>query len=230
MDRPRHLLYALGVGAGTDDLAFTTENSHDIPQQVLPTYAVIACTGFAAAAGKIGSFNFAMLLHGSQEIRLFEPLPAAGKLSVVGEVADIQDKGEGKNAVVMLKATGTDPDTGKVVAETMSTAVIRGEGGFGGQPGQRPAAPEIPDREPDSRIALPDPRGPGPDLPAVRRPQPAAQRSVVRARARRLSHADPARAVHLRGRRARAGQRPRRRRRDEGHRDRVAVHLAGLPG
>ena len=148
------MLYALGVGAGTGDLAFTTENSHDIPQQVLPTYAVIACTGFAAA-GKIGSFNFAMLLHGSQEIRLFEPLPAAGRLSVVGEVADIQDKGEGKNAVVMLKATGTDPDTGKVVAETMSTAVIRGEGGFGGQPGQRPAAPEIPEREPDSRIALP---------------------------------------------------------------------------
>ncbi|HJT92086.1 MAG TPA: dehydrogenase, partial [Mycobacterium sp.] len=31
------LLYALGVGAGIDDLAFTTENSHDIEQQVLPT-------------------------------------------------------------------------------------------------------------------------------------------------------------------------------------------------
>ena len=43
------LLYALGVGAGLDDLAFTTENSHDIPQQVLPTYAVIACPPFAAA-------------------------------------------------------------------------------------------------------------------------------------------------------------------------------------
>ena len=75
------LLYALGVGAGVDDLAFTTENSHDIEQQVLPTYAVIACLPFAAAA-KIGTFNFAMLLHGSQGIRLYEPLPPAGKLSV----------------------------------------------------------------------------------------------------------------------------------------------------
>jgi acyl dehydratase len=147
------LLYALGVGAGTSDLALTTENSHDIEQRVLPTYAVIACSGFAAAAN-IGTFNFAMLLHGSQEIRVFAPLPPAGKLSVVGEVADIQDKGEGKNAVVMLKATGTDPD-GKVVAETLTTAVIRGGGGFGGQPGQRPAAPEIPEREPDSLVALP---------------------------------------------------------------------------
>ena len=148
------LLYALGVGAGIDDLAFTTENSHDVPQQVLPTYAVIACLPFAAAA-KIGSFNFAMLLHGSQGIRLFKPLPPAGRLSVVAEVADIQDKGEGKNAIVMLKATGTNPDTGEKVAETFTTAVIRGEGGFGGQPGQRPAAPEIPEREPDARIALP---------------------------------------------------------------------------
>ena len=47
------LLYALGVGAGTEDLSFTTENSHDIPQQVLPTYAVICCPAFGAA-GKIG--------------------------------------------------------------------------------------------------------------------------------------------------------------------------------
>ena len=37
----------------------------------------------------------------------------------------------------------------------MSTAVIRGEGGFGGQPGERPAAPEIPGRAPDAQIALP---------------------------------------------------------------------------
>ena len=93
------LLYALGVGAGTEDLAFTTENSHDIAQQVLPTYAVIACPAFAAAA-KIGNFNLAMLLHGSQEIRLHAPLPPAGKLNVSSEVADIQDKGEGKNAIV----------------------------------------------------------------------------------------------------------------------------------
>lgn len=148
------LLYAIGVGAGTDDLAFTTENSHEIEQQVLPTYAVIACSAFPAAL-KIGTFNFSMLLHGSQEIRLHRPLPPAGKLTVVSEVADIQDKGEGKNAVVMLKGTGTDPASGEVVAETLTTVVIRGEGGFGGQPGQRPAAPQIPDREPDAQVALP---------------------------------------------------------------------------
>ena len=148
------MLYALGVGAGTGDLAFTTENSHDIAQQVLPTFAVICCMGFGAA-GLVGSFNAGMLLHGSQEIRLSAPLPATGSLSVVAEVADIQDKGEGKNGIIILRARGSDPDTGAQVAETLTTLVIRGAGGFGGQPGQRPAAPEFPDREPDARIALP---------------------------------------------------------------------------
>jgi acyl dehydratase len=147
------LLYALGVGAGTQELAFTTENSHDIEQQVLPTYAVIACPAWGAAA-EVGSFNWAMLLHGSQQIRLYKPLPPAGKLSVSSEVFDIQDKGEGKNAILMLKGTGTDPDTGELIAETVSTAVIRGEGGFGGQQGERPVAPTYPDREPDSKVAL----------------------------------------------------------------------------
>ena len=147
------LLYALGVGAGTGDLAFTTENSHDIPQQVLPTFAVICCTGFAASP-LVGSFNWGKLLHGSQEIRLSAPLPAAGALSVVAEVADIQDKGEGKNAIIMLRARGSDPATGEQIAKTLTTLVIRGDGGFGGQPGQRAAAPEFPDREPDARVAL----------------------------------------------------------------------------
>src|ERR1700755_963540 len=148
------LLYALGVGAGLDDLAFTTENSHDIPQQVLPTYAVICTPAFGAAA-KIGTFNFALLLHGSQSIRLHAPLPPKGKLSVVSEVADLQDKGEGKNAIVVLRGRGTDPDSGQLIAETLTTLVLRGEGGFGGQPGQRRVAPEIPDRDPDARVALP---------------------------------------------------------------------------
>jgi acyl dehydratase len=147
------MLYALGVGAGTEDLAFTTENSHDIAQQVLPTYAVIACPAFGAI-GKVGSFNFGMLLHGSQQIRLFAPLAPAGRLNVVSDVADIQDKGEGKNAVIVLRGRGSDPDTSKLIAETLTTLVIRKAGGFGGVPGQRPVAPAVPDREPDSRVAL----------------------------------------------------------------------------
>ncbi|MGZ0192150.1 MAG: enoyl-CoA hydratase, partial [Acidimicrobiales bacterium] len=35
------LLYAVGIGAGHDDLAFTTENSNDITQLVYPTFPVV---------------------------------------------------------------------------------------------------------------------------------------------------------------------------------------------
>ena len=47
---------------------------------------------------------------------------------MVTEVADIQDKGEGKNAIVMLRGRGTDPDSGTLIAETLTTA---------GHPGRR---------------------------------------------------------------------------------------------
>jgi len=146
------LLYAIGVGAGLDELAFTTENSHDTAQRVLPTYGVIAC-GRADVLGKIGDINWGKLLHGSQGVRLHKPLPPAGELAVTSEIADIQDKGEGKNAIIMVATKGTDPATGELIAETSATLVVRGAGGFGGQPGLSPSRVAFPDREPDSRTA-----------------------------------------------------------------------------
>ncbi|HUQ39285.1 MAG TPA: enoyl-CoA hydratase, partial [Acidimicrobiales bacterium] len=77
------LLYAVGVGAGGIDplgeLEFTTENSRDITQKVLPTFAVIIGGGGAGFA-KIGSFNPAMLVHGEQAITLNGPIPVEGKV------------------------------------------------------------------------------------------------------------------------------------------------------
>jgi len=146
------LLYAIGVGAGLDELPFTTENSHDTPQRVLPTYGVIAC-GRVDVLAKAGDINWGRLVHGSQSVRLHTPLPPAGELAVISEIVDIQDKGEGKNAIITVATRGTDPGTGQLVAETSSTLVVRGAGGFGGQPGQSPARVAYPDQEPDVRTA-----------------------------------------------------------------------------
>ncbi|MEN8159043.1 MAG: hypothetical protein ABFS41_03115, partial [Myxococcota bacterium] len=55
------LLYALGVGAGCDELAFTTENTKDTPQRVLPTMAVILGGG-GVPFDKLGTFNPALML------------------------------------------------------------------------------------------------------------------------------------------------------------------------
>lgn len=145
------MLYALGVGADSSTLAFVTENSHDLPQRVLPTFGVIACDANPAVS-LVGKVNFGLLVHGAQSVRLLRPLPPAGSLDVTSTVTDIQDKGEGKNAIVTLTGRGVDPDSGDLVVETTSTLVIRKSGGFGGQPGQSPEPVGIPDRAPDAEV------------------------------------------------------------------------------
>ena len=70
------LLYALGVGAGLDDLSFTTENSHESTSRCYRRTRRFAARRSARPARS--DRNWAMLLHGSQGIRLHAPLPAAG--------------------------------------------------------------------------------------------------------------------------------------------------------
>jgi hypothetical protein len=41
-DSKDRLLYAMGVGAGTDQLAFIAENTVSLPHSVWPTFAVTA--------------------------------------------------------------------------------------------------------------------------------------------------------------------------------------------
>lgn len=150
------ILYALGVGAGVDDptgdeLAFTTENSHDVDLVVLPTFAVIV-----GAGGRIdmGTFNPAMLVHGEQDIELFGPLPASGRVSVTRRLEGIYDKGSG--ALVVSQSSAVDPETGRVRFTSRSSAFIRGEGGFGGSRGPSGgAAHEVPEREPDTVLSYP---------------------------------------------------------------------------
>ena len=76
-------MYAIGVGAGLDELAFTTENTKDTPQRVLPTMAVVVGMG-GLPFDKIGSFNPAMLLHGGQKIELFGEIPVEGEIESTG--------------------------------------------------------------------------------------------------------------------------------------------------
>ena len=141
------ILYALGVGAGLDELAFTTENTSDTPQRVLPTTAVVLGAGGFGAMATIGTFNPAMLVHGEQSIELFGEIPVEGRVSTVGEIVGIYDKGKG--AVVVSESTSTDVATGEVLFKSRMSAFIRGEGGFGGDRGPSGGQNAAPDRDPD---------------------------------------------------------------------------------
>jgi acyl dehydratase len=142
------LLYALGVGAGIDELQFTTENTRDLPQRVLPTFAVIVGGG-GVPRDKVGSFNPALMVHGEQGIELFDEIPASGEIESVGEVTGIWDKGNA--AVLEFTSESKDAATGKPLLRTRMTLFCRGEGGWGGDRGPSVKV-EYPDRKPDHEV------------------------------------------------------------------------------
>jgi acyl dehydratase len=154
------LLYALGVGAGVSDptgfeLEFTTENSADVKQQAFPTMpVVIGPKGGGGGSGgnpfsKIGTFDWAMLVHGEQSVTLHQPLPPEGTAMMVNKVAAMYDKG--KAAIVVLENNATD-SSGKPLFSTTMSAFIRGEGGWGGDRGPSGPRNVAPERAPDEVV------------------------------------------------------------------------------
>ncbi|OPG12688.1 MaoC/PaaZ C-terminal domain-containing protein [Microbispora sp. GKU 823] len=141
------LLYALGVGAGTEELAFTTENSAGIRQRVLPTFAVLAAQ--APTGRRLGDFDPAMLVHAEQAFELHRELPPAGRVRTTSAVTGIYDKGSG--ALVTTEARASDAESGELLITSRSSVFIRGEGGFGGERGPRDEWAE-PGRPPDHTV------------------------------------------------------------------------------
>jgi acyl dehydratase len=142
------LLYAVGVGAGTGELAFTTENTKDVRQRVLPTFAVIIGGG-GIPMDKVGSFNPMLMVHGEQGIELFDEIPPDGELESVGEVTAIWDKGSA--AVLEFESTATNVATGTPLLKTRTMLFCRGEGGWGGDRGPS-VKTEFPARAADHEV------------------------------------------------------------------------------
>ncbi|HTH04578.1 MAG TPA: MaoC family dehydratase N-terminal domain-containing protein, partial [Ilumatobacteraceae bacterium] len=122
------LLYAVGVGAGQTDptgfeLEFTTENSSDIAQRVLPTMPVVISMGGGPGLPSWGEFDFRMLLHGEQGVTVHGPIPADGEVESVARIVGIYDKG--KAAVVRIENKCTYVETGKPAFDTRFAAFIR---------------------------------------------------------------------------------------------------------
>ena len=144
------LLYAVGIGAGTNELAFTTENTNGVEQQVFPTFAVVVGWGGGSAMRNIGTFNPALLVHGQQAITLHKALPVAGSVNLQSRIVAMHDKG--KAAVVVSETVATDLADGQPMYTNLSSVFIRGEGGWGGDRG--PSGPQNvpPDRAPDHEV------------------------------------------------------------------------------
>jgi acyl dehydratase len=139
------LLYALGVGSGLDELAFSASHA----QQVLPSFAVIAGGG-GVPLREVGTFNPVMLVHGGQAIEVFGKIPTDGKVLSQGRIAAIYDKGSG--AVVETESESRDAETGELRFRTRTSLFMRGEGGFGGERGPSGPRNVPPSRKPDHEL------------------------------------------------------------------------------
>ena len=142
------LLYAVGIGAGHEELAFTTENTNGVDQAVFPTFPVVIGWGRGSALGSIGSFNPALLVHGQQSVTLHRPIPVEGTVTLTSEVTGIYDKGK---AAVVVSETEAVMD-GAPLYTTSSSAFIRGEGGWGGDRGPSGPRNVPPERSPDHEV------------------------------------------------------------------------------
>jgi len=147
------LLYALGVGCGVADpvgseLEFTTENSMNVTQRMLPTMPVVV-SGGGTDFSVIGDPNFALMVHGEQSVEIQGDIPVEGVALVATRVSHIYDKG--KAAVVGMESVATG-DGGAPLWTTRMSLFFRGEGGFGGSPGPSGAKVEMPDRPADISI------------------------------------------------------------------------------
>ncbi len=143
-------LYALSVGLGQNpcdphDLQYVDEK---YGPRVLPSMAVVlGYPGFWLNTPGIGADTI-RLLHGEQGIELLEPLPTHGHVAGKTRVTAAVDKGE-KGLLLYSEKWLTDLDTGRPLARTFATHVLRGDGGMSGAPAQAKPVHKVPDRPAD---------------------------------------------------------------------------------
>jgi acyl dehydratase len=146
------ILYHLGIGAGAGkaidpkELEYTYEKN----LKVLPSFGVIPV--FGAVGGMAGvpgiQINFALVLHGEQDIEIHRPIPAQAKIESEGRIAGIYEKAKAALIVVEVE---TKEQGGAPLFTNRFSIFARGEGGFGGDSGPK-AGNEAPTRKPDAVV------------------------------------------------------------------------------
>ncbi|MDA0679926.1 MAG: MaoC/PaaZ C-terminal domain-containing protein [Proteobacteria bacterium] len=148
------VLYALGTGFGSDP-----GNPRELPYvfeqrgpHTVPTFAsMLVPESFLAGSG----CNVRKILHRTQSLALYRPLPPAGNFLANQRVTGVIDRGAEQGAEIEieteLRRTGDDT----VICTLVSRLIARADGGFGGPPPLARERHVLPDREPDLVCDLP---------------------------------------------------------------------------
>jgi acyl dehydratase len=141
-------LYALGIGAKKDELDYLYEGARG-GIRAYPTFAVVpAFVPSTELLGKTGA-SFAMVVHGSQSIRVHRAIPSHGTIRTTATLRAIYDMKKFASAVIDTRST----IDGEPVFETTWSIIVRDAGSFGGPRPPADDSPSIPkDRPADFRV------------------------------------------------------------------------------
>lgn len=129
------VLYALGVGAKRDELDYLYEGRGP---RVLPSFAVIPKLRPMLALLKKTRGDLTKMVHEGERVAVHAPLAARGTLSTTVTLRGFYDL---RRLTQVLIDTRTEDQAGRLVTETTSSIIFRGEGGFGGEPPPKRRAP-----------------------------------------------------------------------------------------
>jgi acyl dehydratase len=148
------VLYALSVGAQTDELSFIYENAPG-GLKAVPSFCVIPTFEPLSTLVLGLQIDLTRVLHGEHCIRLHGPIPTEGKLKTAAEVTNVYDKGK---AALICARMETTLEGGEPLFENEVVIYYRGAGGFGGDPGPRAERLDPPEGvDPDFGVSYPIP-------------------------------------------------------------------------
>ena len=125
------MLYALGLGIGSNpeehrELAYVYER---YGPHTVPSFASMLIPDDLLAGTDC---NIRQMLHRTQNIELYRPLPGAGDFLLNQKVINVFDHGADKGAEVELESELRRSKDDVVVCTLLSRIILRGDGGFGG--------------------------------------------------------------------------------------------------
>lgn len=149
------ILYALGVGAGSDPALDELRLVYEADLAIMPTMAVVlGYPGFWQKEPQYG-IDWPRVLHGEQSVQIHRKLALRGKILTRSTMDRLVDKGLDKGAILYWTRRLYAEDGETLLATVRQSSFLRGDGGCGdwGE-GDGIDILSLPDREPDESIAL----------------------------------------------------------------------------
>nr|WP_325248379.1 MaoC/PaaZ C-terminal domain-containing protein [Amylibacter sp.] len=143
-------LYALGIGIGANptdpaQLRFVNENGcGEIGFRAVPTQPLTM--GFFRWVLTPGlGLDVNRVVHGEDRITLHGPIPTTGRVVSKFEIVSVEDKGEGRGAVVHCRWVTRQEGSDTAFATVEMKNFCRGDGGCGNAGAPSPITTSIPD-------------------------------------------------------------------------------------